>query len=290
MNEKWICVEMEIGQDVAEDLAAEIAEAFGVSVEHTGEGIRFYVEEGLSSPDLEMRIRKSLEDFRKLGHEDVSIEYKYCHSEVDDWLERWKVNFKPLRIGRHFIVAPTWEKIEPAAGDRVIWMDPGRAFGTGHHETTRLCLEWLEQWSESGEYAGSQSLLDVGTGSGILAMAAALLGCGTIIGVDNDPEAIEVAIENLELNGLTSRVKLQIGTIADVPGSFDVVISNIQALPLIAMSDDLAGRVKRTGRLVLSGILIEQKEDVVAAFEAKGLGMAHCRTDGEWCLLEFCRG
>ncbi|MCE5244206.1 MAG: 50S ribosomal protein L11 methyltransferase [Syntrophobacteraceae bacterium] len=287
MDNKWICVELDTGREFAEELAAEAAEAFGVSVEQMEEGIRFYIKDDLPAEDLDGAIGRFLEDFKKFRGSDASFPYRYYSSEVDDWVERWKVNFKPLRVGRHFIVTPTWEKIEPEVGDRVIWMDPGRAFGTGHHETTRLCLEWLERWPEIADADASRSLLDVGTGSGILAMAAALLGCRRVLGVDNDPEAIEVAVENLELNGLSARVQLMTGTVSDVDEKFDVVIANIQALPLIAMADDLIGHLKRPGRLVLSGILVEQKESILAAFEAKGLRAASTITAGEWCLIEF---
>lgn len=287
MDNKWICVELDTGREFAEELAAEAAEAFGVSVEQMEEGIRFYLKDDLPPEELDGTIRRFLEDFKKSRGSDASFPHRYYSSEVDDWVERWKVNFKPLRIGRHFIVTPTWERIEPEAGDRVIWIDPGRAFGTGHHETTRLCLEWLERWPEIADAGVSRSLLDVGTGSSILAMAAALLGCRRVLGVDNDPEAIEVAVENLELNDLSARVQLMTGTISDVDEKFDVVIANIQALPLIAMADDLIAHLKRPGRLVLSGILVEQKESILAAFESKGLRAASTITAGEWCLIEF---
>jgi ribosomal protein L11 methyltransferase len=170
-------------------------------------------------------------------------------------------------------------------------MDPGRAFGTGHHETTRLCLEWLEDCSEalqaSGRLLGQTSLLDVGTGSGILCMAAALLGFQPVTGIDNDPEAIEVALENLELNRLSSRVELREATVAETSGRYAVVIANIQTIPLVEMASDMVRCLAPSGKLGLSGILLEQQDEVRTAYEGLGLRCVETRTAGEWCLLAF---
>lgn len=287
MEKNWICIEVAVAANIADDLAAEVADAFQAGVEITKTGIRFYLDEDCSSKDWKDRLRRVLDDAGRMFQPEEPMTISCAPFLEENWAERWKVHFKPLKVGKRFLVTPTWEKANPEAGDLVIWMDPGRAFGTGHHETTRLCLEWLEEWAEGLEEPGSRSLLDVGTGSGILSMAAALLGAGHITGVDNDPEAIEVALENTALNKLDSKVTLQVSTAEEVSGSYDVVISNIQMLPLIDMADALIGRLKPEGRLVLSGILVEQKDAVRGAFEAKGLKVLGSRTEGEWCLLEF---
>ena len=209
----------------------------------------------------------------------------------DDWADRWKDHFKPLRVGKHFLVCPSWEECNAGPDDRVISMDPGRAFGTGHHETTRLCLEWLEDCSgalqASGRLQGRASLLDVGTGSGILCMAAALLGFQPVLGIDNDPEAIEVALENLELNRLSSRVELREATVAEISDRYTVVIANIQSIPLVEMAPDMVRRLAPSGKLGLSGILLEQQDEVRTAYESLGLRWVETRTAGEWCLLAF---
>ena len=115
----------------------------------------------------------------------------------EDWSRTWKEHFKPLRVGRRFLVSPTWEKVHCDPERLIIRIDPGRAFGTGHHESTRLCLEWLESCRELDPGSARMSLLDLGTGSGILAIGAALLGFAEVVGIDNDPEAVEVAKENV---------------------------------------------------------------------------------------------
>jgi len=191
-----------------------------------------------------------------------------------------------LRVGRRFLVCPTWDNSEPGAGDRVILMDPGRAFGTGHHETTRLCLEWLEDWTESNR-PDTMSLLDLGTGSGILAMAGALLGFGRVLAVDNDEEAVEVARENLRVNGLEGRIVLSVGSVGELEERFDVVAANLQANPLIEMAHALSERLQPEGMLVLSGILVDQGESVRSAYEEAGLLFVERRSAGEWCLLAF---
>jgi len=205
----------------------------------------------------------------------------------EDWSRTWKEHFKPLRIGKRFLVAPTWEPVPGDPERLIIRIDPGRAFGTGHHETTRLCLEWLESCFEFGSGPAGMSLLDVGTGSGILAIGAALLGFRTVVGIDNDPEAIKVAEENVMLNGLPEIIRLWCATPEGAGGSFDVVISNIESKPLIRMSETIASKVRDKGLLALSGILVEQAVEVCAEYEKRGLRRTGTNTAGEWVLLAF---
>lgn len=287
MEKKWFCIEVEAGGELADDLAAEVAYAFNVGVEITGKGIRFYLR-GDSTPDRwEEKLRDILEDAGKTWRLGEPLHYDWSRIPEDNWAERWKVHFKPLRVGRRFLIVPTWEQANPDPEDLVIRMDPGRAFGTGHHETTRLCLRWLEEWAASWADSRSRSLLDVGTGSGILALAAALLGVDRVTGVDNDPEAVEVARENIELNALSERVCAVEGSAGDVRGTFDVVIANIQAHPLVEMAASLSDKAAAGGRLVLGGVLTEQRESVQSAYERAGRRFLEMKTEGEWCLLVF---
>lgn len=281
-DRKWICIEVNCGEEVADELAWDVADSFAVGVEMTVGGFRFYTEKF----DLadESRLQSILEQRQPL---DGLITFSRSVLVGDEWADRWKEFFKPLRIGRHFVVCPTWEEYKPETGDLIIVMDPGRAFGTGQHETTRMCLEWLEELAGGLESTTGHSVLDVGTGSGILAMGAALLGFAPVVGVDNDPDAVEVALENVALNRLNDQVRLLVGSIPDVDGQFDLVVSNIQAGPLVEMASALAHRLEKSGRLVLSGILVEQMETVRAAFESQGLRLIGTRTAGEWCSPVF---
>ncbi len=286
MKKQWIRIDISCEAEVADELAFDVAEAFGTGVEITGEGIRLYWEDESFSKNWTHILDRLLSGFRQSSELTFPITYSYSTIAEEDWTERWKDDFKPLRVGKRFVVSPTWETVKSDSDDIVIRIDPGRAFGTGHHETTRLCLEWLEEGGAVGIGAAPNSLLDVGTGSGILAIVASLLGFARVLAVDTDPEAIEVAEENMRINGLTGRIKLRLGTVTG-ESRFDVVLANIQANPLIGMAGNLAKSLAEAGRLVLSGILVEQKDRVRKAYEGQGLELIEERIAGEWCLLVF---
>ncbi|MEJ5300375.1 MAG: 50S ribosomal protein L11 methyltransferase [Thermodesulforhabdaceae bacterium] len=205
-----------------------------------------------------------------------------------DWESEWKKHIKPIEVGKKFLICPSWEF--PPHNDQnrlVITIDPGMAFGTGHHETTRLCLEWIDRFALANrEILSRISLLDVGTGSGILAIASALVGFGSITAIDNDPEAISVARENALKNNVYEKINFFVGEPSEINGAFDVVIANIQSNVLIEMAPLLTR--KTVMRLVLSGILKEQEKSVRVAFETKqsfsGVSLSQL---GEWVLLDF---
>lgn len=257
-----------------------------MGVEITRDGLRFYVEEAVSTEELGRVLDEILSTYRPLDP-DSPVSWESTLVRDENWGEEWKKFFKPLRVGSRFLICPSWEKAEPGEGDLLIWMDPGRAFGTGQHETTRLCLEWLDRLGAEETSFSGKSLLDVGTGSGILAMAGALLGFTRIVGIDNDPEAIETAQENVKRNGVAVRIGLLEAEVGALTSTFDVVISNIQALPLIAMAGAMRERLAAGARLALSGILVEQADSVRQAYEATGVTFVDQREAGEWCLLSF---
>ncbi|GLI37881.1 50S ribosomal protein L11 methyltransferase [Geobacter hydrogenophilus] len=196
----------------------------------------------------------------------------------EDWATGWRQHFAPTRIGRKLVIKPTWEPFSPEPGDLVIELDPGMAFGTGTHPTTRLCLEALEKLGTAGD------VLDVGTGSGILAMAAVKLGAQRVVGTDIDPDAVAVARENCAMNGVTA--ELVTTPLADIPGQFAVVLANILAEDLVRMAADLTAKVAPGGFLILSGILVERESYVIDGFASTGLTLAETTREGEWsCLL-----
>ena len=286
MKANWTRIDITCGDDAADILASELAEAFGVSVEYISGGVRVYLDADRFAAGRE-RLRRIVDDVPPQPGE---APRKISFSEVpdEDWSRKWKEHFKPLPVGKRFIVSPTWEA-EPRDPERlIIRIDPGRAFGTGHHETTRLCLEWLESCGLPASSA-PVSLLDVGTGSGILAIGAAMLGFGDITAIDNDPEAVETAEENVLLNGLSGKIRLLRATAEEVEGQFDAVISNIESGPLIRMAETIASRLRDGGRLALSGILDEQADEVCAKYEKMGLAPAGRKAAGEWVLLAFAK-
>ncbi len=202
-----------------------------------------------------------------------------------NWAEGWKAHFKPRSIGRRLVVAPSWERVEPQEGRVVVRVDPGMAFGTGQHETTSLCLVALEDAIGRADPADGLSVLDVGTGSGILAIAAVRLGASRAVGIDNDPEAVAAARENVAENGLEGTVAIDGRPLEAVDGRFPIVVANILAEALIAMAPSLAAKVEPGGALILSGILSHLAGSVADAYRARGFSNPEVRREGEWVCL-----
>ncbi|MDU0460582.1 MAG: 50S ribosomal protein L11 methyltransferase [Geobacteraceae bacterium] len=207
----------------------------------------------------------------------------------EDWSTSWKVHFKPLRVGSRLLIVPTWEDATSLPGDLVLRIDPGMAFGTGGHETTRLCLELLEKVMDIAPQAVAPSLLDLGTGSGILAMAASRLGAGRILALDIDPEAVEVARENLALNELAEKVECGTMPIESLEEGFDIILANILAEELVRLAPDLAMRLNPSGALILSGILAEKEDLVRSGFADQPLEYLETNRAGEWVAMLYRR-
>ena len=194
-----------------------------------------------------------------------------------DWAEYWKRFYKPFRIGTSLVVRPTWEEYQAEAGDVVIHLDPGLAFGTGTHETTALCAELIETY-----YAGG-TVLDVGTGSGILAIAAAKLGAEDVLAIDIDPLAVRTAQENVDKNGLGERVTVRLGDLLEgAIGPYEFAVANILADVIIMLSDPLRQALKAGGIFVCSGIIRDREEDVRRALLQNNYEIIDTRHRGEW--------
>lgn len=202
--------------------------------------------------------------------------------EGDAWLDTWREYARAWRAGGRLVVAPTWQDLPEWAGpqDVVVRLDPGRAFGSGAHPTTRLCLTVLEDQVASGS-----RVLDAGCGSGVLAVAAALLGASAVEAVDIDPEALRATAANAGVNGVAGTVRATNPTVDRVEGTFGVVVANIAAATLVALAPGLAVRAEPGGTVVLSGLLADQVDDVVEAFAAEGLARCTTAADGEWRAL-----
>ena len=200
-------------------------------------------------------------------------------TDEDDWQE-WKRFFKPVLVSRRVVVKPSWEEYRPKENEFVVEIDPGMAFGTGTHETTRLCIQLLDDSIRGGE-----TVFDVGTGSGILAIAAAKLGAERVLGIDNDERSVLVAAENVELNSVNEKVGLSGLPLSDIEGLFDIVVANILAEDLIEMRKELLERVAEKGRLILSGILKSKAGMVVSAYREEGVNLEQQIDEGEWSAL-----
>jgi ribosomal protein L11 methyltransferase len=205
-----------------------------------------------------------------------------------DWAEAWKVHFPVLRVGRRIVIKPTWRRHRAAADDVVLALDPGMAFGTGLHPTTRLCLAALETVADRGSLEGAR-VLDVGCGSGILAIAAAKLGASSVLGVDTDLIAVEATLGNAARNGLADRIAARQGSLPSGDAGFDVVLANLIASLLVALAPLLRDELRTGGTLLASGIFIDREAEVRTAFDAAGLAVTARTAEGEWVALEAVR-
>ena len=209
--------------------------------------------------------------------------------EEADWADAWKAYFPVLRVGRRIVIRPTWRRHRRQPGDVVLALDPGMAFGTGLHPTTRLCLAALEAVADRGDVAGAR-VLDVGCGSGILAIAAVKLGAASAFGVDTDPVAEEATIANARRNRLVRTVKAREGSLPSGLAAFDVVLANLIAGVLVPLAAALRDELRPGGTLLASGVFHDREVDVVAAFDRVGLKVTSRTAEGDWVALEAIRG
>lgn len=224
------------------------------------------------------KLEQGLEAIRALGLGQVDAP-AYAWVQDEDWANAWRQYFKPMKVGERLVVIPSWETYDLAADELPLYLDPGMAFGTGSHATTGLCLRWLEQLVKPGA-----RVLDVGTGSGILAIAAARLGATEIVGIDLDPVAVEVARENIAKNGVSVEIRLQtLDRVEETPA--DLVVANIIASVIIGILPDVAARMKSGGRFLASGIIAEKKQAVVDAITATWLLPLEVREENGWVAI-----
>jgi ribosomal protein L11 methyltransferase len=241
--------------------------------------------------ELEEKRNKLEEALWFLGRIQPLPEASFRVVEEADWAEAWKVHYRPIALGRGLVIVPAWLE-NPEPGRTAIRIDPGMAFGTGTHPTTQLCLELIEDYYYSTATSGKHLVIDIGCGSGILAIAALKLGARAALGVDVDAEAVRASRENARLNGVEGRFELGVGSVSDVQaGNFSLTqaglaLANILAPVLVKLLDEGLGKlVVEGGWLILSGILQEQSSQVEDALARNGLTLINKRQIGEWVAL-----
>jgi len=239
---------------------------------------------GQPAEQLFERLRAELADLpRVLVEQDTVTEVRNA-----DWAESWKQHFTALRIGRRLVIRPSWEERTAEPGVVEVVLDPGMAFGTGTHGTTRLCLEALAAAFESD--SPPRRVLDVGTGSGILAIAAARLGADHVLACDIDDEVCRVASENVAANGVDRLVEVTRMPLETLPQGYDLVVANILAEENVRLASELVRRLSPGGRLILSGILREKENYVIEGFRSHFPGPPRVSHEDEWSCLVYLQG
>lgn len=273
-------------------------------MELTGSGIEQLSGPSTNSPASESIIAylekdKHFEQKKKqLGHflkslssdtDDNSLPSCSCTDILEeDWNEKWKAFYKPLKLTDKITVKPTWEPYTAEENEIVIEIDPGMAFGTGLHDSTQLALQLIEQSFSELSSAKLQKILDVGTGTGILGMACALLGAKEVLALDNDPDAVAAAQGNVQYNNLSHLMKVSINDIAETIGPFDLIVANITQDVISEMASRLYSLLAPHGRLIVAGILKgEQAESITNLFHGKGLTLLHSPVQKEWQAFLF---
>jgi ribosomal protein L11 methyltransferase len=236
--------------------------------------------------------RQELQDYiKRLSAYDLAplgLEVRQVAEE--DWAEAWKAHFKPVKVTDRLVIRPPWEEYAAQPGETVITIYPGMAFGTGRHASTLLCLKALEQvWEEQPPRPGSPwQVLDVGTGTGILALAAACWGA-EVLAIDLDPEAVAAALENVRLNNLVDRVWVEETPLASLRQQFGLIMANITAPDLLQLADALSARLLNDGVLIISGFLAGDAPRLSARYQELGLHQTGFLTQEDWGALIFRR-
>jgi ribosomal protein L11 methyltransferase len=265
-----------------------IEEGLGARIDPTRPAVvRGYVEVGPSAERAAAEVTEALGHLQAFALRPIGeLRTRVVHDA--DWADAWKAYFPVMRVGRRLVIRPTWREHTPAPDDVVVALDPGMAFGTGLHPTTRLCLAALEPLADDGRVDGAR-VLDVGCGSGILAIAALKLGADSALGVDTDPIAIEATTENAARNELSGDLAARQGSLPTGEAAFDVVLANLIAGVLVALAPALRDELRPGGVLLASGIFADREPDVVEAFGASGLVVEDRTTEGDWVALRLHR-
>lgn len=251
--------------------------------QHEPTAIVIYLEDSLTGMETLRNVRAGIEDLRKqnpavdLG----SLEFSFGEIAEEDWSNAWKQYYHPQEIGKRLVICPVWEHVDLKEDQVQVTLDPGLAFGTGSHETTRLCMTLLEEVVK-----GDETVLDIGTGSGILAITALRLGAKNAVGVDIDPVAVKIAGENAELNQVNDCCEFLCGDLVEkVNGKFDIICANIVADVIIRLSETVQQFMHANTKLIVSGIIDTRADEVMNALVESGLKVEKRLEDNGWCSM-----
>lgn len=252
-------------------------------LEHKGKVavVKAYFAEEDNIEDVLEYVNERLTELKEMGLDlgEAKVEHEKMHEE--DWANTWKQYYKPTKVGEKIVVKPIWEEYEAKDGELVVDLDPGMAFGTGTHETTRMCIQSLEKYVKE-----DSTVFDVGCGSGILAIAAAKLGAKLAVGVDLDPVAVESSIENVGYNKLKNIEILHGNLVEVIDGKADIVVCKYFSWNNLYITDDVKRVLKDGGVFITSGIIHDRVDMVCEKLEATGFEVMEKNRDGEWnCIV-----
>jgi ribosomal protein L11 methyltransferase len=276
MSHGWVDVQIRSSFDAGE-LLGLLDDSSVPGAWQEGRTIHLYWPGDRWSPDHLARLRQTLQRLAVQGVSEPEIVVQSLPDQ--DWNGQWARSVKPLRVGTRIVIRPSWEPSERTVGQIEIILDPKQAFGTGHHPTTSLLLEWLEESIRGGE-----RVLDVGTGSGLLSMVALRLGAAMALGIDHDADAIDCAKEYAAVNGFGPELALQCGTLT-AAARHDLVLANLDRRTLLELAQPLAASTG--GALLVSGLLNDQRSEIVKAFAAVGVYSRREREREGWLAIEF---
>lgn len=279
-SQSWMQLEVWCKSSLAENLGLALMEAGSLGVQEQqstdGPSLIAYFDAPMSE-DQKRAIEEMLAHFSM-------VRFVWLIHKDDGWSTRWQEYYKPIEVGERLVVCPSWESYAPSEQQHILWLDPGMAFGTGQHATTRGSLILMERHLVPG-----MAVLDVGCGSGILSLGALLCGASFATGIDIDPEAVRVALENAEINHLSAFSAFSTTPLEQNQGLFAMVLANIQAHILIPMAAALLERLEPSGTLILSGILDTQCDNVVKTYETHGCRLIDSYLEGEWYTVAMTR-
>jgi ribosomal protein L11 methyltransferase len=281
----WVGLRVRSPVDLQEVLVNFLVEQTDRGVQLEGEWITAFCRQGPETDSCIQGLSRYYKALRQIYSDLPELQMVLEDIETKNWGEAWKAFFKPVHIGKTIVVKPTWEPYQAIGRQVIIEIDPGRAFGTGKHPSTALCIEILEKFvGELGpsKVASDLSVLDVGTGTGILGIVAARLGMKRVLGLDVDPEALEAATHNLVLNRVAKTMVVSDTPLEQMVETFDLVVANLTAALIIQMSVPLVNRVADRGWLLLGGLLDEQVEGVIHSFQSHDFQLAESRSTEEW--------
>ena len=286
---RWLALSLLIPKESAEPISNFLMEQGATGIEEIKEDFKwerlkaYFLQDGREQKTVRS-LRRYLKSLQEINPKLPYIEIETASMPEQDWGENWKRFFKPLRVGSRFVVKPPWARIRLKRGEIPIEMTPGMAFGTGTHATTKLCMESLEKRLKKK----GLSVLDVGTGSGILSIAAGRLGAAEVWGIDIDQLAVEIARENVSQNQVSDTVRIKKGRIGGIRKRFDLVVANLDFRSLKKIRMVLIHHLKRQGVLILSGVLETEEERLRQHYiETKLLQWVETDLEGEWVCLTF---